>query len=217
MRRRRVAWTVAAMSWIAIPAASAEAGQQLAVEPAPVEMGLGVTINSVGTDVNAPPACLVLEHICTRAQPGKWGGFGADLTVDTAVSRHVAITALASIASFGYDTPESLRAHRTATNVTRVLAIGPTLRTTFTHPAPASLENDRFFVQVLAGIEDSTIFDTRPTVQVGVGVDTYTAVGRTRTHHGTVRLELSYRFNPGAVYPRGGFRAFFGAVFGPHV
>jgi hypothetical protein len=159
----------------------------------------------------------VLAQPCTRAEPAKWGGFGLDLTVDTAVSRHVAITVLAGIASYGYDTPRSLQQHRVATDVTRLFAVGPTLRTTFTHPTAASMENDRFFVQALAGLEDSTIFDTRPAIQFGAGVDTHTALGRTRTHHGTIRLELSYRFAPGAVYPRAGFRAFFGAVFGPHV
>jgi hypothetical protein len=195
---------------------TAWAGQQTFTTPAPVEASLGVTINGIGTDVNARPACVTLDRPCTRLQPAKWGGLGADATIEVATTRHLAITALGSLSSFGYDTTESITAHRPATNVVRCLAIGPTLRTAFTHPGQVGPDDDRFFVQALAGVEDSTIFGRRPILQVGVGGDSHSTFGPNRRHP-VIRLQLSYRFSPGAPYPRDGVRAFFGVVFGPHV
>ena len=214
MERARTSAIVALVT-VLMAATAAWAQQAGSAETAPVEVGLGVTINSAGTDVNALPACLTLALPCTHSQKGQWGGFGLDLGVDSRVAPHVAITASAGVAGYGWDSPATAATHRQSVNVVRAFLVGPTFRSEFRRPRAAPHETDRFFGRVLVGVEHSTLFQSALVIQPSIGVDSYCAFGRRREHYGTIRMELGYRLSLDAPYPVGGLHVFFGAVLGP--
>lgn len=184
-------------------------------EAAPVEVSLGLSINSLGTDLNARPACVELADPCTHSQSSDWGGFGLDLGVAGAVARHVAVMGAATLSGYSWDSPESARANRSSSSIVRALLAGPTVRSSFTHPRGRLSESDRVFGEVLFGVEGSTISSPHQVVQASVGVDSRSLLASSPGHAVTVRLEIGYRASPGLPHPETGLRFFIGAVIGP--
>jgi hypothetical protein len=187
------------------------------VEVPRIEGALGLTINSLGTDVNAEPRCAALSLPCTHAKASSWGGFGLDGSAAVNLSRHAAFVGAASAFAHDWDSPQSLARHRPESDPVRSYLAGPRIGSGFSRPRGPNQESDRFFGQLLAGFERSTLFSTRPVVQVGGGVDTHTFVGRglRRDHEFMLRMEFDYRIAAGAGEPATGYRFLFGAVFGP--
>jgi hypothetical protein len=185
------------------------------VASAPAEVGVGLTINRLGTDVNAGPTCAVLSLPCTHDQPSRWGGFGLDLAGSVAVSPRLAFTAAATVSAHGWDSRRSIAARTAETDVVSAGLVGLTLRSRFSHPIARTGEQDRPFVQILAGVEHTAVVPTHPVVDVTVGIDSYGPVGA-RRRPATVRLAIAYRVSPWVSDEVSGLRFLFGVVIGPH-
>jgi hypothetical protein len=182
---------------------------------APVEVGFGLTIDRLGADVNADPDCAILGLPCTHEPPSRWGGFGLDLAGSVSVSERVAVTAAATVSAYGFDSRRWIAAHTEETNVVSAGLLGLTLRSPFGHPVAPTGEQDRAFVQILAGLEHTSITATHPVVDVTVGIDSHGPLG-IRHRPATVRIAIAYRASPSAWDEVSGLRFFFGVVIGPH-
>jgi hypothetical protein len=199
------------VGWLVGHAALARAQSPPPVVAAPVEVALGLTFNSLGTDVNAEPACVMRALPCTHAQPSRWGGVGLDVLGSGAVSAHLAVTLAATVSAYGWDARPTIATHIEATNVVRAGLVGLTLRSRFSHPLGPTGEEDRAFVQVLGGIEQDSLFGSHPVFDASAGLDSHSRVG-VRGRQATVRLAVGYRASAGV----GGLRFFLGVVVGPH-
>src|SRR5262249_46080049 len=83
----------------------------------------------------------------------------------------LAFTGAVTVNSYNWDSTKSLAANHPETNVVAALLVGPTFRTNFSRPWGRQRESDRVFAQVLVGAEHDSIFEPRPVVELGVGVD----------------------------------------------
>jgi hypothetical protein len=194
--------------------AQATLPQQPRPEPGDVEVAAGLTLSGLSTDVNAWPACTSLALPCTHEHPGSFGGFGANLSVTRSIGQRAGITVAGEIAGFGFDSALEPETRRSSTDAVTALMAGPTFRTSFGHPRGARRQSDRFFGQVLVGVQHDSIFDTRPIIQVNAGADSLGPFGR-RGGRGTFRIAAGYRFTPSASSASGGLWFFFGVVVGP--
>lgn len=216
-RRFRLTFTLTiSAAWLSTAAWAQTALAPQPAEAAPFEVSLGVSINALGSDVNARPVCVALADPCTHSTSSDWGGFGLDLGVAGAVARHLALTGAATVSEYNWDSPESFRANRTSASVVRAFLAGPTWRSSFTRPRGINNESDRMFGEVLFGVESSTIAPPHRVVQASVGVDSHGLLPSSPTQAVTVRLEIGYRASPGVSHPETGWRFFIGAVIGAH-
>ncbi len=215
-QKTRRNWFVAfATVGVALAGPSIALAQSPRAEAGAVEVATGLTINGVKTDVNAEPACLALSAPCTHSKSVDWGGFGLDLNLSREVFRHLAFTGAVSVNSYNWDSTKSLATHQSETNVVAALLVGPTLRTSFTHPWGRQRESDRVFAQLLVGAEHDSVFEPHPVVEVAVGADSAMHFA-SQTRLTTIRMAVAYRFVPGETYSAGGVRFTFAFVFGPH-
>ena len=222
--RKRSSFLVsAALMGLTVPATLASA--QLRIDPMPpvdvprTEVALSLSINSIGTDVNAAPRCTALALPCTHAKAGSWGGFGLDGSAAVNLSDHAAFVAGIAVAATSFDSQASLARHRSDTNTILSVAAGPRIGSGFSRPHGRNHEADRFFGQVLAGLETSARFSTRPVVQVGGGVDSLGLFGRDarHLHEMSLRMEFDYRILIGGGNPENGYRFLLGVVLGPRL
>ena len=186
MFTRRIRLTVTATLGAVALAAAALAQTAPAVEAGRVEVGVGLSVNALGTDLNAAPACEQGSFPCTHARPSDWGGFGLDLDVARTVARHLAVNGAATISDYSWDSPESVRAGRSSTSVVRALLVGPMVRSSFGRPRGWTNESDRMFGQLLIGVEGSTIAPVHRVVEVGIGVDSHGLLASAPSHTVTV-------------------------------
>lgn len=221
MRRQLRFGTVAAMWLLGVLVGAVDARAQIVHAPlrpeaGDTELALGFTINGAATDVNAAPACTSLALPCTHERSGSFGGFGIHADVTRKAGEHAGITVAGEVAGYGFDSALEPLTHRPSTDAVTVLMAGPTFRTRFGRPRGPRQQSDRLFCQVLVGVQNDAIFDTRPFIQIAAGADSRGPVGRAGGGVGTIRITAGYRVAPGAAYAAGGFWFFLGVVLGPH-
>lgn len=187
------------------------------VETTRVEAVLGLSVNSLAIDVNAPSRCRTFDRPCRSDEPNSFGGFGLDATVGVNLSdRYAAVFAGHAHA---HEWSSGQPASTSQWNTTRTLLAGSRIQSDWLSGPRIGREPARFFVQALAGVGHSTATGRHPVVQIGGGVDGMSLVRSRSTNQLvdlTIRLSVDYRIPLTSASDLRGVQFGFAVVIGPH-
>jgi hypothetical protein len=188
------------------------AGAQTVTTP-PIEGALAITVNGLAVDVNARPACVSRGLPCTHDEANTWGGFGVDASVARRLAPRLSIVGAFSASAHNWNSGVSGQPQ--PVDRVRGYLAGLRIDSGFHRLGWRRREMNRLFGQAMMGGERSTLFGSRPVVEIAGGVDTHDVV-RTRTgawREATLRMWVGYRLAPADHAT--GFRFGVGVVFGP--
>ena len=189
------------------------------VETPDVEVALGITVNSLGIDLNAEPNCHRAGRPCVNARPSSFGGFGLDGSLAVRQSSTVSIVSAVHLHSHAWKSGTPRPDSRAEYNSTISLLVGPSLRSGWFVVPGWSDQPSRVFTQVLVGAGNTTASGLQTVMQVGGGIDSIVTPGpysRLR-HEVTMRMSFDYRFGPGRYSDIGGWQFGLGLVIGPRL
>jgi hypothetical protein len=187
------------------------------VETTRVEAVIGLSINSLGVDVNAPSHCQSFDRPCANERGSSFGGFGLEATVAVNQSDRYATVFVGHVHEHEWHSGQP--ASRSEWNATKTLLVGSRLQSDWVTARGFSREPSRFFAQAAAGIGTSTATGRHPILQVGGGIDGIVVVPSRYTYQLvdlTLRMSLDYRFPLARGTDLRGMQFGLAIVIGPH-
>ena len=187
------------------------------VETTRIEAVLGLSVNSLDIDVNAPSQCRAFDRPCRNDKPNSFGGFGLDGTVAVNLSDRYAAVVVGH--AHAHEWSSGQPASKSEWNTTRTLLAGSRIQSDWLSGPRLGREPSRFFLQALAGLGNSTATGRHPVAQIGGGVDGMTLVRSRSTNQLvdlTIRLSVDYRIPLAGATDLRGVQFGFAVVLGPH-
>jgi hypothetical protein len=189
------------------------------VELSPVEFSIGVTINTLLTDLNAPPHCLRLLLPCSHGEAERFSGFGLNLGVARTLGKHLAIAGEVSAFRPDWDVWEPPTGLGRASAWVTSFVVGPRASTEFLLYGPS---HGRFFVHALVGGQTSSVGSIRPTLVIGTGAEGGLYRASRRAARGPsrplfIRWSVDYRISPGDGRSFSGVRIAVSLMVGPRL